>query len=137
MTGIDLDRAFAIPVLHVAEYLDLSALQLREEPGAFHPPQGHVRLGQHLNPAAATSAGVTLPCLSGTCSRTSETRSRNHSAATGPSTCSRCSANRGNTQVPRVGLEQRQGRVRIQRRPNLFASDLHDCQSRHPSCQHS
>jgi hypothetical protein len=54
MTGIDLDRAFAIPVLHVAEYLDLSAMQLREVPGAFHPPQGHVRLGQHLNPAAAT-----------------------------------------------------------------------------------
>lgn len=34
--------------------------------------------------------------------------------------------------VPRVGLEQRQGRVRVQRRPNLFASDLHDCQSCRP-----
>jgi hypothetical protein len=47
MTGIDLDRAFAIPVLHVAEYPDLSAMPLGEELGAFHPLQGHVRLGQH------------------------------------------------------------------------------------------
>jgi hypothetical protein len=40
MTGIDLDRAFAIPVLHVAEYLDLSAMQLREEPGALTAATG-------------------------------------------------------------------------------------------------
>jgi hypothetical protein len=42
MTGIDLDRAFAIPVLHVAEYPDLSAMQLSEELGAFHPLQGRM-----------------------------------------------------------------------------------------------
>jgi predicted transcriptional regulator len=43
----DLDRAFAIPILHVAEYPGLSAAQLRDELGAFHPPQGYVRLSQH------------------------------------------------------------------------------------------
>ncbi len=43
----DLKRAFAIPILHVAEYPGLSAGQLRDELGAFHPPQGYVRLSQH------------------------------------------------------------------------------------------
>jgi predicted transcriptional regulator len=43
----DLDRAFAIPILAVTEYPGLSAGQLRAELGAFHPPQGYVRLGQH------------------------------------------------------------------------------------------
>ncbi len=43
----DLDRAFAIPILSVTEYPGLSAEDLRAELGAFHPPQGYVRLGQH------------------------------------------------------------------------------------------
>jgi predicted transcriptional regulator len=43
----DLERAFAIPILHVTEYPGLSAEQLRGELGAFHPPQGYVRLSQH------------------------------------------------------------------------------------------
>jgi predicted transcriptional regulator len=43
----DLDRAFAIPILGVSEYPGLSAEELREELGAFHPPQGYVRLAQH------------------------------------------------------------------------------------------
>lgn len=43
----DLDRAFAIPILGVAEYPGLSAEELRAELGAFHPPQGYVRLAQH------------------------------------------------------------------------------------------
>jgi predicted transcriptional regulator len=43
----DLDRAFAIPILRVAEYRGLSAEELRAELGAFHPPQGYVRLAQH------------------------------------------------------------------------------------------
>jgi predicted transcriptional regulator len=43
----DLERAFAIPILHVAEFPGLSAAQLRGELGAFHPPQGYVRLNQH------------------------------------------------------------------------------------------
>lgn len=43
----DLERAFAIPILHVAEYPGLSAAELRGELGAFHPPQGYVRLRQH------------------------------------------------------------------------------------------
>ena len=43
----DLERAFAIPILHVAEYLGVSAAELRGELGAFHPPQGYVRLKQH------------------------------------------------------------------------------------------
>jgi hypothetical protein len=41
----DLERAFAVPILHVAEYPGLSAGELREELGAFHPPQGYVRSG--------------------------------------------------------------------------------------------
>ena len=43
----DLDRAFAIPILHVAEYPGMSADELREQLGEFHPPQGYVRLNQH------------------------------------------------------------------------------------------
>ncbi len=43
----DLERAFAIPILRVAEYPGLSATELRSELGSFHPPQGYVRLGQH------------------------------------------------------------------------------------------
>jgi len=43
----DLDRAFAIPIFHVAEYPGLSAADLRAELGSFHPPQGYVRLAQH------------------------------------------------------------------------------------------
>jgi predicted transcriptional regulator len=43
----DLDRAFAIPILGVSEYPGLSAEELRAELGAFHPPQGYVRLAQH------------------------------------------------------------------------------------------
>ena len=43
----DLDRAFAIPILAVTEYPGLSAEELRAELGAFHPPQGYVRLAQH------------------------------------------------------------------------------------------
>jgi predicted transcriptional regulator len=43
----DLDRAFAIPILGVTQYPGLSAEELRAELGAFHPPQGYVRLAQH------------------------------------------------------------------------------------------
>jgi predicted transcriptional regulator len=43
----DLDRAFAVPILGATEYPGLSADELRAELGAFHPPQGYVRLGQH------------------------------------------------------------------------------------------
>ena len=43
----DMDRAFAIPILRVAEHPGLSAADLRAELGSFHPPQGHVRLAQH------------------------------------------------------------------------------------------
>jgi predicted transcriptional regulator len=43
----DLERAFAIPILHVSEYPGLSAEELRGELGSFHPPQGYVRLRQH------------------------------------------------------------------------------------------
>jgi predicted transcriptional regulator len=43
----DLERAFAVPILNVAEYPGLSAGELRAELGAFHPPQGYVRLNQH------------------------------------------------------------------------------------------
>jgi len=34
-------------ILHVAEYPGLPARELRNELGAFHPPQGYVRLSQH------------------------------------------------------------------------------------------
>jgi predicted transcriptional regulator len=43
----DLDRAFAIPILSVTEYPGVPAGELRAELGAFHPPQGYVRLAQH------------------------------------------------------------------------------------------
>jgi len=43
----DLDQAFAIPILHVREYPGIPASELRAELGAFHPPQGYVRLAQH------------------------------------------------------------------------------------------
>lgn len=43
----DLKRAFAIPILRVAEYPGLSAAELRAQLGQFHPPQGYIRLSQH------------------------------------------------------------------------------------------
>jgi predicted transcriptional regulator len=43
----DLERAFAIPILHVSEHTGLSADEFRDELGHFHPPQGYVRLNQH------------------------------------------------------------------------------------------
>jgi predicted transcriptional regulator len=43
----DLDQAFAIPILHVAEYPGPAAAELRAELGSFHPPQGYARLAQH------------------------------------------------------------------------------------------
>jgi predicted transcriptional regulator len=43
----DLDRAFAIPILHISEYPGVSAHELRAELGGFHPPQGYVRLARH------------------------------------------------------------------------------------------
>ena len=43
----DLERAFAIPILRVSEYPGLSADDLRDELGQFHPPQGYVRLAHH------------------------------------------------------------------------------------------
>lgn len=43
----DLDEAFAIPILGVKEYPGVPAAGLRAELGAFHPPQGYVRLARH------------------------------------------------------------------------------------------
>lgn len=43
----DLDEAFAIPILSVKEYPGLPSGALRAELGAFHPPQGYVRLTRH------------------------------------------------------------------------------------------
>ena len=43
----DLDRAFAIPIVGVAEYPGLPVADLQDELGVFHPPQGYVRLAQH------------------------------------------------------------------------------------------
>jgi len=43
----DLDRAFAIPILSVTEYPGVPVGELQAELGAFHPPQGYVRLAQH------------------------------------------------------------------------------------------
>ncbi|GAA3239920.1 hypothetical protein [Actinocorallia longicatena] len=43
----DLDRAFAIPILCVTEYRGLSADDLRQALGRFHPPQGYIRLNRH------------------------------------------------------------------------------------------
>ncbi|MCK9875396.1 hypothetical protein MXD59_06320 [Frankia sp. Ag45/Mut15] len=43
----DLERAYAIPILGVAEYPGRSVDELRVELGVFHPPQGYVRLRGH------------------------------------------------------------------------------------------
>ncbi len=43
----DLDRAFAIPIVGVAEYPGLPVADLQAELGIFHPPQGYVRLARH------------------------------------------------------------------------------------------
>jgi predicted transcriptional regulator len=43
----DLDRAYAIPILRVREYPELTLEQVRAELGEFHPPQGYVRLRKH------------------------------------------------------------------------------------------
>ncbi|MFG1872079.1 hypothetical protein [Micromonospora arborensis] len=43
----DLDRAFAIPILRVAEYPGMPLEQLRTELGGFHPPQGYTKLRNH------------------------------------------------------------------------------------------
>jgi predicted transcriptional regulator len=43
----DLDEAFAIPILDVKEYCGIPAAGLEAELGAFHPPQGYVRLTRH------------------------------------------------------------------------------------------
>lgn len=43
----DLEQAFAIPILRVREYQGLSGEELRAELGAWHPPQGYIRLNQH------------------------------------------------------------------------------------------
>lgn len=56
-----LERAFAIPALHIAEYPSLSIEELRAELGEFHPPQGYVRLAQHprlMEICEKLSAGV-------------------------------------------------------------------------------
>jgi predicted transcriptional regulator len=42
----DLDRAFAIPILSVAEYPGVPLAMLQAELGAFQPPQGYVRLAR-------------------------------------------------------------------------------------------
>jgi predicted transcriptional regulator len=42
----DLDQAFAMPILKVREYPGVPASELQAELGAFHPPQGYVRLAQ-------------------------------------------------------------------------------------------
>lgn len=42
-----MERAFAIPILHVSEYTGLSADELRDELGRFNPPPGYVRLSRH------------------------------------------------------------------------------------------
>lgn len=43
----DLERAYALPILSVTEYPGLSTEDLRAELGAFHPPQGYIRLTNH------------------------------------------------------------------------------------------
>jgi predicted transcriptional regulator len=43
----DLAEAFAIPILSVTEYAGVPATGLRAELGAFHPPQGYVRLARN------------------------------------------------------------------------------------------
>jgi predicted transcriptional regulator len=57
----DLDRAFAIPILDVTEYPGLSAEELRAQLGAFHPPQGYVRLAQHLEMMAVCEKAAAEP----------------------------------------------------------------------------
>ena len=51
----DLERAFAIPILGVTEYLGIRVGKLRAELGGFHPPQGYVRLA---HPAPVAAGGV-------------------------------------------------------------------------------
>lgn len=43
----DLDQAYAVPILSVTEYPGLPVEKLRADLGAFHPPQGYVRLARH------------------------------------------------------------------------------------------
>ncbi|MFI0793045.1 hypothetical protein ACH4OY_10140 [Micromonospora rubida] len=43
----DLPHAFAIPILRVAEYPGMTLEQLKDELGAFHPPQGYTKLRNH------------------------------------------------------------------------------------------
>ncbi len=43
----DLPRAYAIPILRVAEYPGISVDRLRGELGGFHPPQGYVFLARN------------------------------------------------------------------------------------------
>jgi hypothetical protein len=45
--SLELQQAREEVAAAVAEYPGLSAGQLRDELGAFHPPQGYVRLNQH------------------------------------------------------------------------------------------
>ncbi|MER7210671.1 hypothetical protein ABT340_26765 [Streptosporangium sp. NPDC000239] len=40
----DLEQAYAIPILRVREYEGLSADDLRDRFGSWHPPQGYLRL---------------------------------------------------------------------------------------------
>jgi predicted transcriptional regulator len=42
-----LEEAFAIPILAVREYAGLTLADLRAELGAFHPPQGYLRLNNN------------------------------------------------------------------------------------------
>jgi predicted transcriptional regulator len=62
----DLEHAFAIPILAVAEYPGVPAAKLRTELGGFHPPQGYVRLRQHRRLLAAceqTAVGTPVRTL--------------------------------------------------------------------------
>lgn len=45
----DLEQAYAIPILRVREYTGVSAQVLRAELGAWHPPQGYLRLRNPAN----------------------------------------------------------------------------------------
>ncbi|RCG17797.1 hypothetical protein DQ384_39570 [Sphaerisporangium album] len=45
----DLEQAYAIPILRVREYAGVSAEELRAELGAWHPPQGYLRLRNPAN----------------------------------------------------------------------------------------
>jgi len=55
----DLKRAFAIPILRVAEYPGMSAADLRAQLGQFHPPQGYIRLSQHPQMLAVCEKAAT------------------------------------------------------------------------------